>query len=191
MFIQTEATPNPQTMKFLPGRAVMGQGSADFPTPESAERSPLAQAIFAVDGVTGVFFGADFLTITKDGDAGVEWNHIKPAILGAIMDHFTAGTPLFAEGQEGASGDLPEEDYSEADQEIVLEIKELLETRVRPAVAADGGDIVFHAYKEGKVWLSMQGACAGCPASAMTLKQGVENLLRHYIPEVEEVLAVE
>lgn len=190
MFIQTEATPNPQTMKFLPGRAVMGQGSADFPTPELAERSPLAQGIFGVEGVTAVFFGSDFVTVTKDGDAGVEWNHIKPAILGAIMDHFTSGAPTFTD--EGAPvSEIPAEEYSEEDAEIVAEVKELLDTRVRPAVAADGGDIIFHAYKKGTVWLTMQGACAGCPASTMTLKQGIENLLRHYIPEIEEVLAVE
>ncbi|MGB0922551.1 MAG: NifU family protein [Alphaproteobacteria bacterium] len=192
MFIQTEATPNPETMKFLPGRAVMGQGSADFPTPELAERSPLAQSIFGVEGVTAVFLGSDFVTVTKDGEAGVEWNHIKPSVLGAIMDHFTSGAPVLLDGAEGGGAqEIPDEEYSETDAEIVAEVKELLESRVRPAVAADGGDIIFHAYKEGIVWLTMQGACAGCPASTMTLKQGIENLLRHYIPEIEEVRAVE
>ncbi len=184
MFIQTEATPNPATLKFLPGRAVMQAGSADFPSPVGAEVSPLAARIFAVEGVTGVFLGPDFVTVTKaEAD---EWAHMKPAVLGAIMEHFSSGEPVVA-GDEGAVGHAS---HDGPDAEIVGQIKELLDTRVRPAVAQDGGDITFHGFEKGVVYLHMQGACAGCPSSTMTLKMGIENLLRHYIPEVTEVRPV-
>lgn len=185
MFIQTESTPNPATLKFLPGQAVLEVGTADFPTSESAEKSPLAQRIFAVDGVTSVFFGADFVTVTK-ADA-VEWDHIKPAILGAVMEHFQSGQPVIAEGGADTSGHA---EHTGEDSEIVDQIKDLLDTRVRPAVAQDGGDITFHGFDRGVVYLHMQGACAGCPSSTLTLKMGIENLLRHYIPEVTEVRPV-
>ncbi len=184
MFIQTESTPNPATLKFLPGQAVLGAGTADFPTETSASSSPLASRIFLIQGVTGVFFGTDFVTVTK-GD-GVEWDHIKPAILGAIMEHFQSGRAVI-EGEGGASGHA---DHDGPDGDIVNQIKELLDTRVRPAVAQDGGDIVFHGFDRGIVYLHMQGACAGCPSSTLTLKMGIENLLRHYIPEVVEVRPV-
>ncbi|MFQ6547400.1 NifU family protein [Aestuariibius sp. 2305UL40-4] len=183
MFIQTESTPNPATLKFLPGQSVLDAGTADFPTPDSAGPSPLAQRIFAVDGVTGVFLGNDFVTVTKA--EGVEWDHIKPAILGAIMEHYQSGQPVI-EG-ERASGHA---EHTGEDAEIVGQIKELLDTRVRPAVAQDGGDITFHGFDRGIVYLHMQGACAGCPSSTLTLKMGIENLLRHYIPEVLEVRPV-
>ena len=184
MFIQTEATPNPATLKFLPGRIVMPAGTADFPNADSAARSPLAQALFAVDGVSGVFFGSDFVTVTKGGDQ--EWHVMKPAVLGAIMEHFTAGKPIMLEGATPAAGAGAEGE----DSDIVAQIKELLDTRVRPAVAQDGGDIVFHSFDEGVVYLHMQGSCSGCPSSTATLKSGIENMLRHYIPEVVEVRAV-
>ncbi|MBR9650872.1 NifU family protein [Thalassovita aquimarina] len=185
MFIQTESTPNPATLKFLPGQAVLGTGTADFPSAETAGASPLAQRIFAVNGVTGVFFGGDFVTVTKSED--VEWDHIKPGILGAIMEHFQSGQPVMAGDSEAASGHA---DHDGPDSEIVGQIKELLDTRVRPAVAQDGGDITFHGFDRGVVYLHMQGACAGCPSSTLTLKMGIENLLRHYIPEVTEVRPV-
>lgn len=185
MFIQTEATPNPATLKFLPGQSVLDAGTADFPTSESAGASPLARRIFAVQGVTGVFLGSDFVTVTKAGD--VEWDHIKPAILGAVMEHFQSGQPTI-EGEEAASTGHAEHDGPDA--EVVGQIKELLDTRVRPAVAQDGGDITFHGFDRGIVYLHMQGACAGCPSSTLTLKMGIENLLRHYIPEVVEVRPV-
>ncbi len=183
MFIQTEETPNPATLKFLPGREVAGSTTADFPEPESAGRSPLAERLFAIDGIAGVFLGADFVTVTKAEDK--EWYLLKPAVLGVIMEHFTAGRPVLL-------GDGPErvENVSEEDSEVVSQIKELLDTRVRPAVAQDGGDIVFQGFEDGVVFLHMQGACAGCPASTATLKMGIENMLRHYIPEVVEVRAV-
>jgi Fe-S cluster biogenesis protein NfuA len=184
MFIQTEATPNPATLKFLPGRIVMPAGTADFPNADSAARSPLAQALFAVEGVSGVFFGSDFVTVTKGGDQ--EWHVMKPAVLGAIMEHFTAGKPIMLEGATPAAGAGAEGE----DSDIVAQIKELLDTRVRPAVAQDGGDIVFHSFDEGVVYLHMQGSCSGCPSSTATLKSGIENMLRHYIPEVVEVRAV-
>jgi Fe-S cluster biogenesis protein NfuA len=184
MFIQTESTPNPATLKFLPGEAVLGQGTADFPSPETAGASPLASRIFAVDGVTGVFLGSDFITVTK-GEA-VEWDHVKPAILGAVMEHFQSGAPAI-EGDARGDGHA---DHDGPDTEIVGQIKELLDTRVRPAVAQDGGDITFHGFDRGIVYLHMQGACAGCPSSTLTLKMGIENLLRHYIPEVVEVRPV-
>lgn len=185
MFIQTESTPNPATLKFLPGQAVLGAGTADFPSAETAGASPLAQRIFGVSGVTGVFFGGDFVTVTKAED--VEWDHIKPGILGAIMEHFQSGQPVMAGDGEAASGHA---DHDGPDSEIVVQIKELLDTRVRPAVAQDGGDITFHGFDRGVVYLHMQGACAGCPSSTLTLKMGIENLLRHYIPEVTEVRPV-
>ena len=185
MFIQTESTPNPATLKFLPGQAVLDTGTADFPTADSAESSPLAKRIFAVDGVTGVFFGLDFVTVTKPDD--VEWDHVKPAILGAIMEHYQSGEPVMSDSANPASGHA---DHSGPDAEIVGQIKELLDTRVRPAVAQDGGDITFHGFDRGIVYLHMQGACAGCPSSTLTLKMGIENLLRHYIPEVLEVRPV-
>ncbi|HEY4077688.1 MAG TPA: NifU family protein [Rhizomicrobium sp.] len=185
MFIQTESTPNPATLKFLPGREVMGDGAvADFPEAASAARSPLAAALFAIPEVSRVFFGSDFISVTKrDGD----WKHLKPAILGAVMEHFTQGHPLL----EG-SADEAEEHYSEDDSEIVGQIKELIETRVRPAVAQDGGDIIFKGFdgSSGVVSLHLQGSCAGCPSSTMTLKNGIENMLRHYVPEVTAVEAV-
>lgn len=184
MFIQTEATPNPATLKFLPGQAVMSAGTADFPSVEAAEASPLAKRIFGVEGVAGVFFGPDFVTVTKT-DA-VMWDHIKPAILGAVMEHFQSGAPVM----EGEAGTVGHAEHTGEDGEIVGQIKTLLDTRVRPAVAQDGGDITFHGFDRGVVYLHMQGACAGCPSSTMTLKHGIENLLRHYIPEVTEVRPV-
>lgn len=183
MFIQTESTPNPATLKFLPGQSVLDLGAADFPNADSAAKSPLAARVFAVAGVTGVFLGTDFVTVTKADD--VEWQHIKPAILGAIMEHYQSGAPAIeGEGQAAhAAHDGP-------DGDIVSQIKELLDTRVRPAVAQDGGDITFHGFDRGVVYLHMKGACAGCPSSTLTLKMGIENLLRHYIPEVTEVRPV-
>jgi len=184
MFIQTESTPNPATLKFLPGQTVLELGTADFLNAEAAQKSPLARRIFATGGVAGVFFGTDFVTVTK-ADAS-EWDHIKPAILGAIMEHYQSGAAAI-EG-EGAAGGHAE--HTGEDGDIVRQIKELLDTRVRPAVAQDGGDITFHGFDRGVVYLHMQGACAGCPSSTLTLKMGIENLLRHYIPEVLEVRPV-
>jgi Fe-S cluster biogenesis protein NfuA len=181
MFIQTEPTPNPATLKFLPGRAVMEQGTANFTDAAAAARSPLAQRLFALRGVTGVFLGADFITVSKDHEA--DWFELKPVVLGAIMEHFTAGAPVILGGSTDALAD-------EDDDEVVQQIKELLETRVRPAVAQDGGDILFHSYEDGVVYLHMQGSCSGCPSSTATLKAGIENMLRHYVPEVQEVRAV-
>jgi Fe-S cluster biogenesis protein NfuA len=183
VFIQTEETPNPATLKFLPGCEVAGATTADFPDPAAAGRSPLAERLFAIDGLTGVFLGADFVTVTKAEDK--EWYLLKPAVLGIIMEHFAAGRPVLL--SDASAG---EEKVSEEDSEVVAQIKELLDTRVRPAVAQDGGDIIFHAFEEGVVFLTMQGACAGCPSSTATLKMGIENMLRHYIPEVQEVRAV-
>ncbi|MBX3598342.1 MAG: NifU family protein [Rhizobiaceae bacterium] len=186
MFIQTEATPNPATLKFLPGREVLTDGTADFRDAESAAAgSPLAARLFEIPGVTGVFFGYDFITVTKDGP---EWQHLKPAILGSIMEHFMTGAPVMATGgQKQAEVDEAGEFYDKADEEIVLTIKELLDTRVRPAVAQDGGDITFRGYENGTVFLNMKGACAGCPSSTATLKHGIQNLLRHFVPEVQQV----
>jgi Fe-S cluster biogenesis protein NfuA len=182
MFIQTEQTPNPATLKFLPGREVMATGTADFPSAEQARRSPLAERLFGIEGVAGVFFGNDFITVTKDADR--DWHLMKPAILGAIMEHFTAGKPILAESAAApAQG-------AEEDSEIVSQIKELIDTRVRPAVAQDGGDIVFDSFTDGVVYLHMQGSCSGCPSSTATLKSGIENMLKHYVPEVLEVRAV-
>ena len=181
MFIQTESTPNPATLKFLPGLTVLSEGSAHFDTREEAAVSPLAERLFEVEGVTGVFLGSDFITIHKSDDR--EWFLIKPSILGLIMEHFTAGRPVMRE-------DSSTEESSEEDSEVVTQIKDLLDTRVRPAVAMDGGDIVFHEFKEGVVYLHMRGACAGCPSSTATLKLGIENMLKHYVPEVREVAPV-
>jgi Fe-S cluster biogenesis protein NfuA len=182
MFIQTESTPNPATLKFLPGEEVLEVGTADFPSAETAGKSPLATRIFAVGGVAGVFMGLDFITVTKT-DA-VDWQHIKPAILGAIMEHYQSGAAVM----EGIQVAHTEHDGPDGD--VVKQIKELLDTRVRPAVAQDGGDITFHGFDRGVVYLNMKGACAGCPSSTLTLKMGIENLLRHYIPEVLEVRPV-
>lgn len=184
MFIQTESTPNPATLKFLPGRAVLAAGTADFLSETAAAASPLARRVFGAGGVAGVFFGPDFVTVTKTEDA--DWAHIKPGILGAIMEHFQSGEPVM----EGDSGAIAHAAHDGPDEAIVTQIKELLDTRVRPAVAQDGGDITFHGFERGVVYLHMQGACAGCPSSTMTLKMGIENLLRHYIPEVTEVRPV-
>jgi Fe-S cluster biogenesis protein NfuA len=184
MFIQTESTPNPATLKFLPGQAVLAAGTADFPSEAAAQASPLARRVFGAGGVAGVFFGADFVTVTKTDDA--DWAHIKPGILGAIMEHFQSGQPAI----EGDAGSVEHAEHAGPDAAIVGQIKELLDTRVRPAVAQDGGDITFHGFDRGVVYLHMQGACAGCPSSTMTLKMGIENLLRHYIPEVTEVRPV-
>ena len=180
MFIQTEETPNPSTLKFIPGRTVMTEGTADFRSADTAARSPLATALFEVDGVAGVFLGQDFVSVSKDGSA--DWFTLKPAVLAAIMDHFIAGRPVIESGAEAVA--------DADDDEIVVQIKELLDTRVRPAVAQDGGDIVFHGFEDGVVYLHMQGSCSGCPSSTATLKAGIENMLRHYIPEVVEVRAV-
>jgi len=181
MFIQTEATPNPATLKFLPGRAVLEQGTLDMSSREAAAQSPLAQRLFDIPNVAGVFFGSDFISVTKtDG----EWQQMKPAILGAIMEHYLSGAPLLAQDAEAKADD---EFFDAADEETVTLIKDLLETRVRPAVAGDGGDITFKGYKEGIVYLHMKGACSGCPSSTATLKHGIQNLLRHFVPEVTEV----
>ena len=185
MFIQTEQTPNPATLKFLPGRPVMAMGTANFTSEEAARVSPLAERLFALPEVAGVFLGADFITVTKAGDG--DWYQLKPAILAAIMEHFTAGRPLLLADVAGAA---VTETSEEDEDEVVAQIKELLETRVRPAVAQDGGDIIFHDFEDGVVYLHMQGSCSGCPSSTATLKAGIENMLRHYVPEVVEVRAV-
>ncbi len=185
MFIQTEQTPNPATLKFIPGQAVLADGTVDFRSAgDAAGKSPLAERLFRVDDVSGVFLGADFISVTKSDDA--EWPLLKPAILGVIMEHFTAGNAVMTEGASSEE----EEDYNEEDAEVVSQIKELLETRVRPVVAQDGGDIVFHGFQQGVVLLHMRGACGSCPSATMTLKSGIENMLRHYVPEVTEVRAV-
>ena len=191
MLIETELTPNPATIKFLPGRTVMGAGTRDFATPEEAEASPLADALFGLGDVTGVFFGSDFISVTIA--PGSEWAYVKPDILATLLEHFSANMPLFkagsaaeisVPGDEGSFGDDPE------DAEIVEQILELIDTRVRPAVANDGGDIIYRGFDKGTVYLKMQGACAGCPSSTATLKNGIEQLLKHYVPEVTEVRAV-
>ncbi|MEO0327703.1 MAG: NifU family protein [Pseudomonadota bacterium] len=188
MFIQTEATPNPATLKFLPGVPVLISGSADFRDEKEAKASPLAEQLFRIPGVAGVFYGYDFISVTREGneEEGFDWQHLKPAILGTIMEHFVTGKPVMKEAS-GAEITVDEEDYDPADQKIVDTIKELLDTRVRPAVAQDGGDITFHGFRDGVVYLHMRGACAGCPSSTATLKHGIQNLLRHFIPEVSEV----
>jgi Fe-S cluster biogenesis protein NfuA len=190
MLIQTETTPNPATLKFLPGQAVMDSGTRDFATPEDAETSPLAEAIFSTGDVSGVFFGRDFISVTAA--PSVEWKDLKPQILGVLLDHFSSGAPLFKAASAGGIAVAPNEDYGDdpADEEIVAQIRELIETRVRPAVAQDGGDIVYRGFREGTVFLALHGACSGCPSSTMTLKQGIESLLKHYVPEVETVEAV-
>jgi NFU1 iron-sulfur cluster scaffold homolog, mitochondrial len=185
MFIETEGTPNPATLKFLPGQEVMGTGTADFASADTAAPSPLASALFALPGVARVFLGSDFITVTKT-DA-VAWQSLKPQVLGAIMEHFVAGRPVI----EGNAESWVDEDVAPEDEEIVAQIKELLDTRVRPAVAGDGGDIVFRGYRDGVVQLYLQGACSGCPSSRATLKHGIENMLRHYVPEVVAVEQVE
>ncbi len=183
MFIQTEVTPNPATLKFLPGRTVVTGGPVDMPNPESARRSPLAERLFQVDGVTGVFLGGDFITVAKRADK--QWDVLRPALAGVIMEHFIADRPILSEGMATAAESGGE------DTEIVLQIKELLDTRVRPAVAQDGGDIVFRGFERGIVYLHLQGSCSGCPSSTATLRMGIENMLKHYVPEVMEVRAVQ
>lgn len=189
MLIETEATPNPATLKFLPGRTVMDAGTRDFATPEEAEASPLADALFGLGDVTGVFFGRDFVSVTAA--PGVDWLVLKGDVLATLLDHFSANMPLFRAGSAAAIS-VPLDDFADdpADADIVAQIRELIETRVRPAVANDGGDIVYRGFDKGKVYLQMQGACSGCPSSSATLKNGIEQLLRHYVPEVTEVRAV-
>ncbi len=191
MLIETELTPNPATIKFLPGQAVMGNGTRDFATPEEAEASPLADALFGLGDVTGVFFGGDFISVTIA--PGSEWRDVKPDVLSILLEHFSANMPLFAPGSaahisvpldDDAFGDDPE------DAEIVAQIRDLIDTRVRPAVANDGGDIIYRGFDKGTVFLQLQGACSGCPSSSATLKNGIEQLLKHYVPEVTEVRAV-
>jgi Fe-S cluster biogenesis protein NfuA len=186
MFIQTEATPNPATLKFIPGRVVLDGGPMEFTNREAASRSPLAEMLFDVPGVTSVFYGSDFITVTK---ASGEWQQLKPAILGAIMEHYMSGAPLLADGVAADDDDLDEQDefFDEADAETVDMIKDLIETRVRPAVANDGGDITFRGFKDGIVYLNMKGACSGCPSSTATLQHGIQNLLKHFVPDVVEV----
>jgi Fe-S cluster biogenesis protein NfuA len=191
MLIETETTPNPATLKFLPGRTVMDAGTRDFATPEEAEASPLADALFGLGDVTGVFFGKDFVSVTAA--AGIEWRQLKPDVLALLLDHFSANMPLFRPGNAGgiavpSSEAMFAEDPEDAD--IVVQIRELIETRVRPAVANDGGDIIYRGFDKGKVYLQMQGACSGCPSSTATLKNGIEQLLKYYVPEVTEVRAV-
>ena len=185
MFIQTETTPNPATLKFLPGRPVLASGTLDLRDPSEAAKSPLAERLFGIAGVNGVFFGSDFITVSKSQG---EWQHLKPAILGAIMEHFMSGAPLVAD----TATDAPARDefFEQKDAETVATIKELIETRVRPAVANDGGDITFRGFKDGVVYLNMQGSCSGCPSSTATLKHGIQNLLRHFVPDVVEVRPV-
>jgi Fe-S cluster biogenesis protein NfuA len=182
LFIQTEQTPNPSTLKFLPGRVVMEKGTADFANVEAATPSPLAKRLFAIEGVERVFFGSDFVTVTKTADR--DWQIMKPSILGGIMEHYTSGDPVIVDGEAATAA-------AADDDEVVAQIKELLDTRVRPAVAQDGGDIVFHEFRDGIVYLHMQGSCSGCPSSTATLKMGIENLLKHYVPEVVEVQAAQ
>ena len=185
MFIQTEPTPNPATLKFLPGRPVLASGTLDMRDKEAAAQSPLAERLFEIPGISGVFFGADFVAVTKTTG---EWQQLKPAILGAIMEHYTSGAPLLHDASAGAED--ADEFFEESDAETVAAIKELIDTRVRPAVANDGGDITFRGFKDGIVYLNMQGSCSGCPSSTATLRHGIQNLLRHYVPEVVEVQPV-
>jgi Fe-S cluster biogenesis protein NfuA len=183
LFIQTEQTPNPSTLKFIPGRVVMEKGTLDFAGPETASSSPLAKRLFAIEGVERVFFGNDFVTVTKAAER--DWQVMKPSILGGIMEHYTSGEPVMVAGEAATLGAAVEDD------EVVAQIKELLDTRIRPAVAQDGGDIVFQDFRDGVVYLHMQGSCSGCPSSTATLKMGIENLLKHYVPEVVEVQAAQ
>ncbi|MEM7695213.1 MAG: NifU family protein [Pseudomonadota bacterium] len=183
MFIQTEATPNPETLKFLPGKTVMDRGVIDYRAGDDASASPLAVRLFAVDGVTGVFLGFDFISVSK---GAIPWEHLKPAVLGAIMEHYLSGDPVIVDA-DAAPAEAEGEEFEEKDAATVAMIKEILDERVRPAVAGDGGDIVFRSYRDGVVLLSMRGACAGCPSSTMTLQMGIQNLLKHFIPEVQEV----
>lgn len=185
MFIQTEATPNPATLKFMPGREILNKGTADYRSSGDADASPLAKRLFEIDGVSGVFLGSDFISVTK---GEVDWQHLKPMVLGAIMEHFISGAKTIDDA--GANDHADGGDYDPADEPVVATIKELIETRVRPAVAQDGGDITFSGFREGIVYLQMRGACAGCPSSTATLRHGIENLLKHFCPEVEEVQAV-
>ncbi len=189
MFIETETTPNPATLKFLPGRRVMASGTRDFTTPEEAEASPLADALFETGEVTGVFFGSDFVSVTAA--PGAEWTALKPQVVAMLLDHFVSEAPLFRGGDAGAISVPAEPEVADdpADAEIIAQIKDLIETRVRPAVAGDGGDIQYRGFQNGVVFLQMQGACSGCPSSAATLKHGIEGLLKHYVPEVSEVRA--
>ena len=191
MLIETEPTPNPATLKFLPGRAVMDAGTRDFASPEEAEASPLAEALFGLGDVTGVFFGRDFVSVTAA--PGVEWRDLKPDVLAILLDHFAANMPLFRPGSAAGIAVPPEgSEFPEnpEDADSIAQIKELIEERVRPAVANDGGDIVYRGFDKGKVYLQMQGACSGCPSSTATLKNGIEQLLKHYVPEVTEVRAI-
>jgi len=183
MFIQTEATPNPATLKFLPGKPVLESGTIDMRSREDAAKSPLAERLFNIDGIDGVFFGSDFITVSK---AAGEWPQLKPAILGAIMEHFMSGAPLLRAGETGSQAD-DDEFFAPEDADTVATIKDLIETRVRPAVANDGGDITFKGFKDGIVFLHMKGACSGCPSSTATLRHGIQNLLKHYVPDVVEV----
>lgn len=189
MLIETETTPNPATLKFLPGQEVMRSGTRDFAAPEEAEASPLAEGLFNLGDVVGVFYGSDFVSVTAA--PGVDWAGLKPDVLGVLLDHFASGAPLFKAGS-AAEIAVPSEDFDDdpEDAEIVAQIRDLIETRVRPAVARDGGDIVYRGFQQGKVFLQMQGACSGCPSSTATLKQGIEQLLKHYVPEVTEVRAI-
>jgi len=189
MFIQTENTPNPQTIKFLPGQTVMTDGTASFTNKEDAQTSPLAQALFKLDNIIGIFFGHDYISITKTPEA--EWDTIKPHALTTIMEHFVSNQPLFLDSKGAQTSTTTHSTATDDDDPIVIQIKELIDTRVRPAVAEDGGDIIFHGFENGVVYLEMHGACAGCPSSTVTLKNGIENLLRHYVPEVDAVEAVE
>lgn len=189
MFIETETTPNPSTLKFLPGELVMETGTREFTSPEAAEVSPLAQALFDLGDVTGVFFGRDFVSVTAA--PGVEWASLKPQVLSILLDHFVAQAPLFIPGNAAAIAVPADDEFNDdpADADVIDQIKDLIETRVRPAVANDGGDIIYRGFREGIVFLQMQGACAGCPSSSATLKNGIESLLKHYVPEVSEVRA--
>ncbi len=189
MFIQTEPTPNPATLKFLPGGEVMARGTANFESAGQASASPLAVRLFETEGVEGIYLGADFITVTKS--EGKDWDVLKPLILGAIMEHFTAGKPVMEADAADAANAAAGHSDAEGEGDVVARIKDLLDTRVRPAVANDGGDIVYRDFKDGVVYLAMQGACSGCPSSTMTLKSGIENMLKHYIPEITEVRAVD
>ena len=191
MLIETELTPNPATRKFMPGRTVMETGSRDFPNAESAEASPLAEALFATNLVDGVFFGRDFISVSAA--SGVHWDALEPEVLGILLDHFVSEAPLFKPGTAAGiavENDAPAFEEDPADADIIEQIRELIDTRVRPAVAQDGGDIVYRGYKDGTLYLAMQGACSGCPSSAITLKRGIEGLIKHYVPEVETIEAI-